>query len=110
MSEDAVIFAYEGLSRLTGRMLEAAKAGEWDTVVALESDYSRQVQTLPVVDATAALSPETREHKVRLIHTILAHDREIRDLASPWMAHLSALISNSGNRRKLAAYGGGTPL
>jgi flagellar protein FliT len=110
MSEEAVIFAYEGLSRLTGRMLEAAQAGEWDTVVALESDFTRQVQTLPVVDAASALSPASREHKVRLIHTILAHDRAIRDLASPWMEHLSALINSSGNRRKLAAYGGGASL
>jgi flagellar protein FliT len=106
MSDDAVIFAYEGLSRLTGRMLEAAKAGEWDKVIALESDYTRQVQTLPTVDAVAGLSPASREQKVRLIHTILAHDREIRDLASPWMSHLSALINSNGNRRKLAAYGG----
>jgi flagellar protein FliT len=109
MSDDAVIFAYEGLSRLTGRMLEAAKAGEWDKVIALESDYTRQVQTLPAADASARLSPASREQKVRLIHTILAHDREIRDLASPWMSHLSALINSSGNRRKLAAYGGAAP-
>jgi flagellar protein FliT len=109
MSDDAVIFAYEGLSQLTSRMLDAARAGEWEKVIALESDYTRQVQTLPTVDATAGLSPASREHKVRLIHTILAHDRAIRDLASPWMSHLSALINSSGNRRKLAVYGGANP-
>lgn len=105
MSDDAVIFAYEGLSQLTDRMLEAARAGEWDKVVALESDFSRQVQTLPTIDAGSTLSPASREHKVRLIHAILANDREIRDLASPWMSHLSALLNSHGNRRKLAAYG-----
>ena len=37
---------------------------------------------------------------------ILAHDRAIRDLTTPWMAQLAALIGNAGAQRKLSmSYG-----
>ena len=35
-----------------------------------------------------------------------ADDRKIRDLTMPWMAQLSAMMSNAGTERRLAnAYG-----
>ena len=33
---------------------------------------------------------------------LLTEDRQIRDLTTPWMTHLSALINNTGNRSRLA--------
>ena len=44
--------------------------------------------------------------EVELIKQVLADDRRIRDLTSPWMAQLSKLISSNGTQRRLAnAYG-----
>jgi flagellar protein FliT len=37
---------------------------------------------------------------------MLAADRQIRDLTTPWMARLSALINNTSTERRVArAYG-----
>ncbi|MNR66244.1 Flagellar protein FliT [compost metagenome] len=48
-----------------------------------------------------------RERKVELIRQMLTADRQIRDLAMPWMAQLSALINSTGTERRLVnAYGG----
>jgi flagellar protein FliT len=54
-----------------------------------------------------ALNPAGRQRKVDLLRKILDDDRRIRDLTSPWMAHLSAMIGNTTTQRRLAnAYGG----
>jgi flagellar protein FliT len=38
---------------------------------------------------------------------MLADDRKIRDLTTPWMGRLSAMINNTATERRLArAYGG----
>ena len=44
--------------------------------------------------------------KVQIIKQILAHDREIRTIAEPWMTKLSQLINSTSAERKLSqAYG-----
>ena len=106
MNSDQVIALYETVSDLTGQMLQAAQSRDWENLMALESDCASQIQCLkdgaPLVPLTGAV----RARKVAILHQILAHDRQIRDLVSPWMAELSALINSTGATRKLsAAYG-----
>lgn len=44
--------------------------------------------------------------KVNAIRRMLDTDRQIRDITTPWMAHLSALINNTSTERRVArAYG-----
>ena len=110
MNNDQVIEMYEDLSTLTGRMLAAARSGDWDNLVELETDCAARVQALQAGEPVAALSGASRERKVQMIHEILANDRAIRDLTMPWMARLSTMINSAGTERKLAAaYGTGLP-
>lgn len=106
MDHDAVISLYESVSDLTGQMLTAAQQRDWENLVALEAACSARVAALKHGEPATPLSGETRSRKVAIIRQILAHDRAIRDLTTPWMAQLAALIGNAGSERKLAmSYG-----
>ena len=107
MNSDQVISLYETVSEITGQMLQAAQSRDWENLAVLESHCASHIQCLKDSEPVAPLSGATRARKVAIIHQILAHDREIRDLVSPWMAELACLINSTGASRKLsAAYGG----
>ena len=106
MTGQEVLSEYAAVAELTGQMLAAAEAGDWDQLVLLEQRCTEHVDTLKRGEAAVALNPQGRQAKVDCIKRILADDRRIRDLTMPWMAQLSALINNSGTQRRLAnAYG-----
>lgn len=105
MNNEQVISHYETVSEITGHMLQAAQSRDWERLVELESDVARHIQVLKDSEPPQ-LSGELRVRKVRIVHEILAHDRAIRDLVSPWMAELANLINSTGSQRRLSkAYG-----
>jgi len=106
MTGQEVLIEYATVAELTGQMLAAAEAGDWDHLVVLEQECTAHVDVLKREEAAVVLNPSGRQAKIDCIRRILAHDRQIRDLTMPWMAQLSALINNSGTQRRLAnAYG-----
>jgi len=106
MNNEQVISVYETVSELTGQMLAAAQQRDWENLAELESHCASHIQLLKDGEQPAALPAALRERKVKIIHQILAHDRQIRDLTTPWMAELAALISSAGAERRLnSAYG-----
>lgn len=107
MNNEQVISLYETVSELTGQMLQAAQQRDWENLATLESHCASHIQVLKEAEPpAAALPPVLRARKVEIIHAILAQDRQIRDLTTPWMAELAALINSSGTERRLAgAYG-----
>jgi flagellar protein FliT len=110
MSSDEVLMMYETVSDLSRQMLAAAQSGNWDHLAELESRCAQRIQALKQGEAMTQLAGESRHRKVKIIHQILAQDRAIRDLTTPWMARLSALMRSNGTERKLAAaYGVGLP-
>lgn len=102
MNSKQVISLYEAVADLTGQMLAAAQSRDWENLAALESHCASHVQTRKAGEPVAVLSGPIRARKVHILHQILAHDREICNLTSPWMAELSALINVSGASRKLS--------
>lgn len=106
MTGQEVLLEYAAVAELTGQMLAAAEAGDWDHLVSLERECTTHVDVLKSGEAAVELNPSGRQEKIDCIRRILADDRKIRDLTMPWMAQLSALINNSGTQRRLAnAYG-----
>ena len=106
MTNQEVLSEYAAVAELTGQMLAAAEAGDWDRLVVLEQRCTEHVDILKRSEAAVELNPSGRQAKLDCIRRILADDRRIRDLTMPWMAQLSALINNSGTQRRLAnAYG-----
>jgi flagellar protein FliT len=106
MNSEQVISLYQAMSELTGQMLAAARVRDWEYLAELESHCAGHVEQLRQGEAPEALPAPLRARKVQMIHQILADDRAIRDLTTPWMAELSSLINSTGAERRLAqAYG-----
>lgn len=106
MNSEQVISLYQAMSDITGQMLAAARVRDWEYLAELESHCASHVEQLKQAEPAAALPAPLRARKVKMIHQILAHDRQIRDLTIPWMAELSNLINSTGAERRLAhAYG-----
>jgi flagellar protein FliT len=105
MTTDDTLSIYGAMAELTEQMLAAASKGEWDDLVVLEQRCASHARTLQQ-EAPQPMQGAQRERKVELIRRMLTADRQIRDLTMPWMAQLSALISNTRTQgRLLGAYG-----
>jgi flagellar protein FliT len=106
MTSEEVLSSYEAMAALTAQMLVAANNGEWERFMQLEQRCAMHVARLKQNDQAPALPAPARQKKVELIRKLLADDRKIRDLTTPWMAQLAALINSTHTERRLAsAYG-----
>jgi flagellar protein FliT len=106
MNSQEVISLYESVADITEQMLAAARTGDWELLVELETRCSSQVEIIKSAEPRVALTGVVRDHKVKIIRKILEDDREIRNITEPWMAQLSTLMNSAGTERKLArAYG-----
>ena len=108
MTTQEVIATYEAMQGLTARMVEAASASDWDQLAVLEGRCAVHVQTLKehAAEQAIVLSGQERAAKIQIIRQLLDDDRKIRDLTSPWMAHLSAMIGSTRSQSRLiSTYG-----
>ncbi len=104
----AQIEIYERMSALSTRMVEAARANDWDALIDLER---------AVADLRGRLSPEKDngatpaadiEKKRDLIRRILADDAEVRRHTEPWMEHVRRFLNGDAKKRQVdRAYGAG---
>jgi flagellar protein FliT len=106
MNSNEIIAIYEDVASITSAMLASARTGDWEQLAALESRCSSQVSLLRQGEAPVALSGGLREKKIQIIRKILADDKEIRNLADPWMEQLRWKINGVRTESKVArAYG-----
>ncbi|RKP45342.1 flagellar protein FliT [Pararobbsia silviterrae] len=93
MNSSLELFSYyEAIAGVTARMLDAARKDDWNQLFELQKQYERLVDEIRPIDARVALDEAERQHKHELIRQILDNDAAIRDLASPRVARLSALL------------------
>ncbi len=105
-----LIACYEELLRLSGLMCEAARAGQWETLGALQTGYVAQVNTLKIIDDVASLTADERRYRYGMLETILSQDAAIRNLVTPKLEELGQLLNNSRRRQDLhQAYSASTP-
>lgn len=102
MNSEQIISIYEAVSTLTGQMVTAAENRDWENLAELESHCTNHVATLKLAEPALPLTGELRAKKIRIIHQIMARDREIRNLTEPWMAELAAILNSAGAERKLS--------
>ncbi|SEN51493.1 flagellar protein FliT [Duganella sp. CF517] len=78
-----VLSMYENIAGLSNQMAAAARMGDWDGLSKLEAQCATEARA--VATGVPALSGAPRMRKIDLLKQILANDREIRDIADPWM-------------------------
>ena len=83
-----LIDCYKAVEDSSQKMLEAAKAEDWDTVVRYEGACAVLIEQLRTQARHEELTPEQRREKALIMQRILRNDACIRYLAEPWLARL----------------------
>ncbi len=97
---------YESMGALSAQMAEAARACDWDRLVALERDCAGLARRLEAKGKAAPLTQGERELKTALIRRILADDAEVRRHTEPWMEQVKPFLAAGVRGRDLRrAYG-----
>lgn len=86
MSQQLIDY-YKAIENSSARMLEAAKAEDWEQVVRYEGACAVLIEQLRARANSEPLAPEQRVEKTRIMQRILNNDAQIRYLAEPWLAH-----------------------
>ena len=87
---------YEAIERASADMLMAARTGNWDEVVKLESACVLLISQLKHAAAQKQLASEEVQLKSRIMQRILLNDAEIRNLAEPWLEDLDKVLAGRG--------------
>ena len=89
----ALLTYYEAIEKASQDMLEAAREGNWDTVVKLEGACALLIAQLKNTAAEKPLPADEAQLKSRIMQRILINDAEIRQLAEPWLDNLDDLLA-----------------
>lgn len=105
---------YETMSDISGQMAEAARACDWDRLVALEAKCTSLTGNLAANEVSMPVPAELRARKVQLIHKILADDAEVRRHTEPWMEQVKQFLGAGVRAREVRdvrrAYGAESPI
>lgn len=97
---------YQDMSALSARMVEAARANDWDTLIGLERSVAALRDALMAMDENAGLSDEEVGRKAALIRRILDDDAEVRRHTEPWMEQVRQFLGGNARRQQVErAYG-----
>ncbi len=99
-SPDALWY-YESIAAASGRMLHAARGGDWDELVEQEKACARLIEALRASGTERQLSDDSLKRKGAILRKVLAEDAEIRRLTQPWLSRLEQLLHSSVNARRL---------
>lgn len=93
MDADRILCFYERIAGLMNRMVEAARAQEWDRLHRLETSCQTYIRTLKGSDLDVPMADELRDRRNRLIGEVLRADAAIRELTEPGMARLRPFLA-----------------
>lgn len=97
---------YQEMSTLSSRMVEAARANDWDSLIRLEKSVVALRLSLAADDDNSRLTAAEIEAKRTLIQRILDDDAEIRRHTEPWMEQVRQFLGGSARRKQVeSAYG-----
>jgi flagellar protein FliT len=88
-----VLNYYEAIEQASQEMLDAARRGDWDHVVKLESACALLIAQLKRNAGERPLASEEARLKSKIMQRILVNDAEIRQLAEPWLEDLDNVLA-----------------
>ncbi|MDZ7919926.1 flagellar protein FliT [Rhodoferax sp.] len=78
---------YKAIEDSSAKMLEAAKAEDWDGVMRFEGACAVLIEQLRERARSEELDVHSRAEKSKIMRRILHNDAQIRYLAEPWLTH-----------------------
>lgn len=104
----AQIEIYQQMCALSTRMVEAARAHDWERLIDLERAVANLRETLVGEPEGGTIDAFEAEKKRALIQQILKDDAEVRRHTEPWMEQVRRFLTGTvQQRRGDPAYGGG---
>jgi flagellar protein FliT len=102
----AQIEIYQRMSAISAKMVEAARANDWEQLVALEKSVAALRDILMAEEDNSAISPRDAELKRALIQRVLDDDAEIRRHTEPRMEVVRRFLGDAVKRNQVErAYG-----
>ena len=91
---------YKQMSILSARMVQAARASDWDSLIDLERNVAALRSAL---QASVELDPAAIEsgEKRRLVQCILENDAEVRRHTEPWMEQVRVFLGQGHQQQDL---------
>ena len=99
------IALYQEMSTLSCRMVEAARASDWDSLITLEHSVAVLRNSLLSDCDNSGLDSGELKLKTQLIQRILADDAEVRRHTEPWMEQVRKFLGSGVKRQIAHAYG-----
>jgi flagellar protein FliT len=97
---------YQEMSTLSSRMVDAARANDWNRLIKLEKSVVALRHSLAADDDNSRLTQSEIEAKRALIQRILDDDAEIRRHTEPWMEQVRQFLGGNAQRKPVeSAYG-----
>ncbi len=88
VQSESVLRYYLALEGASQEMLEAARAGDWDSVCRLEGACAVVIARLRKIKQNHPLTSREQPERMRILQAILANDAEIRRIAQPLPSYL----------------------
>lgn len=82
MTSNDVLSMYENIAGLTGKMANAAQAGDMEAVAHLEMQCALEAAACKT--GVPPLEGAPRQRKIDLLRQIMANDRAVRAVTEPW--------------------------
>lgn len=101
MDQAQILATYGAAWIATQQMLEAARAEEWDQLIALEQGRDELLSQLMQVQACAPVAPQQGAEIAKLIRSILAADQQIQGLTRVWMDEINGVLNSVQVEKKL---------
>lgn len=86
---------YKAIEDSSRKMVDAAKAENWEQVVRFEGACAVLIEQLRYRAKEEELLPEQRKEKARIMQRILRNDAEIRYLTEPRLMQIEQMIDGS---------------
>jgi flagellar protein FliT len=105
MDQAQILAAYSAAWNATQRMLQAARAEQWDALIELEQGrdglLAQLMQAQAPTQTKASVDPQQAAETARLIRNILAADQQIQGLTRAWMDEINGVLGSVQAEKKL---------
>ena len=101
LPEEAVLNCYEAIAQASGKMLAAARASDWDGLIAAEMECANLINQVSALSKKATISEDGNRRRMAIIHRVLADDAQIRTLVEPRLVKLEGFLHGRHTGRRV---------
>ena len=101
MDQVRLLAVYQAAGEMTQRMLEAARAEDWETLLAVSQDRDQLFAQLKQAPPTQPENLQLADETAAQIRGILAADQQIKSLSQDWMTEINGVLTSVNVERKL---------